>query len=114
MDDKNSKFNINEDDYEYRLLRSFFDIYENKYQNNIVDKLAFKNLSAKVMINGEYRQVSEVITNNLPYDAPFAEEYYSNERKREKVYREDLSTKSNPTVNIIAAVFIARILFPGF
>lgn len=114
LDDKNSKFNINEDDYEYRLLRSFFDIYENKYQNDIVDKLAFKNLSAKVMINGEYRQVSEVIANNLPYDAPFAEEYYSNERKREKVYREDLSTKSNPTVNIIAAVFIARILFPGF
>lgn len=112
LDDKNSKFNVNE--YEYDFLNAFFDIYENKYKNDIVDKLASKNLSTKVMINGEYRQVSEVIANNLPYDAPFAEEYYSNERKREKVYREDLSTKSNPTVNIIAAVFIARILFPGF
>lgn len=114
LDDKNSKFNINEDDYEYRLLRSFFDIYENKYQNDIVDKLAFKNLSAKVMINGEYRQVNEVIANNLPYDAPFAEEYYSNEREQVDVERENLSKKSNSTVNIMVAVFIAQILFPGF
>ena len=112
LDDKNSKFNVNE--YEYDFLNAFFDIYENKYKNDIVDKLAFKNLSTKVMINGEYRQVSEVIANNLPYDTPFAEEYYSNEREQVDVERENLSKKSNSTVNIMVAVFIAQILFLRF
>ena len=61
LDDKNSKFNINEDDYEYRLLRSFFDIYENKYKNDIVDKLAFKNLSASGRSASSARASSRVL-----------------------------------------------------
>ena len=98
LDDKNSKFNINEDDYEYRLLRSFFDIYENKYQNDIVDKLALKDFSTRIMIDGEYRSVDEVIAENLPYESEFSLEYF-------KKYN---LSESRANVNISAAISYAK------
>ena len=96
LDDKNSKFNI--DEYEYDFLNAFFDIYENKYKNDIVDKLALKDFSAKTMVLGEYRSVDEVIAENLPYESEFSLEYFN---------KYNLS-ELRATINISAAISYAK------
>lgn len=76
IDDTGDALDISETDYEYRFLRAFFDIYENKFKNDKVDELSSVDLSSKVIDNGEEKIVNEVIANNLPYQSNFSKEYF--------------------------------------
>jgi len=76
IDDTGDALDISETDYEYRFLRAFFDIYENKFKNDKVDELSSVDLSSKVIDNGEEKIVSEVIATNLPYQSNFSKEYF--------------------------------------
>ena len=49
IDDTGDALDISETDYEYRFLRAFFDIYENKFKNDKVDELSSVNLSSKII-----------------------------------------------------------------
>ena len=76
IDDAGDILDISETDYEYRFLRAFFDIYENKFKNDKVDELSSVDLSSRVIDNGEEKIASEVIANNLPYQSNFSKEYF--------------------------------------
>ncbi|WNO79458.1 amidase domain-containing protein [Streptococcus suis] len=76
IDDAGDILDISETDYEYRFLRAFFDIYENKFKNDKVDELYSVDLSSRVIDNGEEKNASEVIANNLPYQSNFSKEYF--------------------------------------
>lgn len=93
IDDAGDVLDISETDYEYRFLRAFFDIYENKFKNDKVDELSFIDLSSKAMDNREEKTVNEVIANNLPYQSNFSREYF------EKLnVSEDYISGSNKTI----------------
>lgn len=74
LDEKEYNHIFNEENYEFRFLRSFFDIFENKYKNDKVKDLVSTLEAGSNTINGKEAEL--IIAKNLPYFAPFAEQVF--------------------------------------
>lgn len=99
LDDVGEEEENLESDYEYRFLRAFFDIYENKYKNDKVYELSSGDLSSSVKYNGEVLNKSEIIAHNLPYYSAFSREYFD-KLNAENSSRFDISKKVGETKNV--------------
>ncbi|UQK60722.1 amidase domain-containing protein [Ezakiella coagulans] len=96
VDDTKNTIKISESDYEYRFLRSFFDIYENKYKNDKVDNISKIDYDKIVIDNGEEKSIKEVIAQNLPFYSDFNKEYfYETNSLDSSIYVDKFEKKSN-------------------
>lgn len=106
--------NYNNIDYEgedeYILLRSFFDIFENKYQNELVIEMV-ANRDENIKKSKDTSSLDAIIAENLPRDAPFKEKYF-NVNNRNNTLHTLANTPIIPIAIIIILVgVIALILF---
>ncbi len=104
FDDEKTKNLVKESDYEYRYLRAFFDIYENKYKNDKVKALASLDKKKVIMDDGAKKTVEEVLAENLPYDETISREFYDGVRG--EIESQASSPKSVP--NVSRAVYYAN------
>ena len=96
IDDTKNTIKISESDYEYRFLRSFFDIYENKYKNDKVDDISKIEYDKIVMDNGEEKSVKDVIAQNLPCFSDFNKEsFYETNPLESSIYVDTFEEKSS-------------------
>lgn len=88
--------NYNNIDYEgedeYILLRSFFDIFENKYQNELVIEMA-ANRDEEIIKSKDTSSLDAIIAENLPGDAPFKEKYYDINNRNNTLHKDNPSDK---------------------
>ena len=105
--------NYNNIDYEgedeYILLRSFFDIFENKYQNELVIEMAAKR-DQEMIKSKDTSSLDAIIAENLPRDAPFKEKYF-NVNNRNNTLHTLANRHMIPIAIIILGGVIALILF---
>lgn len=105
--------NYNNIDYEgedeYILLRSFFDIFENKYQNELVIEMA-ANRDENIKKSKDTSSLDAIIAENLPRDAPFKEKYF-NVNNRNNTLHTLANRHMIPIAIIITGGVIALILF---
>ncbi|QRG86710.1 amidase domain-containing protein [Bulleidia sp. zg-1006] len=115
IDDAGDALGISEADYEYRFLRAFFDIYENKFKNDKIVKISSLDLSSRVIDNGEEKIVSEVIASNLPYKSHFSKEYFGKSSAYEdytaesdRIIEEKNNLESRAAINVVPAISYAH------
>lgn len=88
--------NYNNIDYEgedeYILLRSFFDIFENKYQNELVIEMA-ANRGEEIIKSKDTSSLDAIIAENLPRDAPFKEKYYDINNRNNTLHKDNPSDR---------------------
>ncbi len=68
---------VNESDYEYRMLRAFFDIYENTEKNNFIKEAVNIGLQKTMNVSGIEKQTDEIIAENLPYNSAYSINYWN-------------------------------------
>lgn len=103
IDDAGDVLHISETDYEYRFLRAFFDIYENKLKNDKVDEFSSFDLSTRVMDDGEEKITSEIIAQNLPYQDDFSKEFFGKLNAYEN-YVDDEKIEEKNTLELRVAI----------